>query len=427
MYKFLILAFLFPAVAVSQQAKKMLLLNAKLHVGNGDVIEKAAVAIENGRILFVRNALSYTVKAADFDTIIDFTGQEMYPGFVAPNSSLGLTEIDAVRATNDFHEVGIFNPHVRSLIAFNVESNILATVRTNGVLMAQACPRGGTIAGTSSVMQLAGWNWEDAVAQKDDGIHLNWPSTDKVKQLDAKEAENQSKENYAAQKSQIEAFFEMAMSYSGKKEKDIRLEAMQALFSGEKRLYIHANSVQQLLDILDFVKQFELKFPVIVGGEDAYLIADRMRDAKIPVMLPRLHRLPESEDDPIDLPFRLPAMFQAAGIAFCLQNEGDMEAMQTRNLPFLAGTAMAYGLTEEQAIRSISLSACEIMGMDKNYGSVEAGKVANLFVSKGNALDMKSNQLSFVLINGKSISLNNRQVDLYQKYKSKYENSEVTR
>jgi imidazolonepropionase-like amidohydrolase len=137
-------------------------------------------------------------------------------------------------------------------------------------------------------------------------------------------------------------------------------------------------------------------------------------------MLQRLHSLPENEEDAVDLPFKLPSLLQKEGIKFCLQNEGDMEVMHTRNLPFLAGTAMAYGLTEEEAIRSVSLSPCEILGIDKNFGSIEVGKSATLFVSKGSALDMKSNQLTLILSDGKFVSTDNFQTKLFNKYQNKY-------
>jgi imidazolonepropionase-like amidohydrolase len=198
---------------------------------------------------------------------------------------------------------------------------------------------------------------------------------------------------------------------------------MKTYFQKESaaRVYFHATELQQILDVIDFANKFNLKFPVIVGGYDAHLAGKRLKDAKIPVMLQRLHSLPENEEDAVDLPFKLPSLLQKEGIKFCLQNEGDMEVMHTRNLPFLAGTAMAYGLTEEEAIRSVSLSPCEILGIDKNFGSIEVGKSATLFVSKGSALDMRTNQISLILSNGKFISVRNFQTDLFDKYYKKYQ------
>jgi imidazolonepropionase-like amidohydrolase len=145
-----------------------------------------------------------------------------------------------------------------------------------------------------------------------------------------------------------------------------------------------------------------------------------LRDNNIAVMLQRVHSLPYHEDDDVDLPFKLPKLLQDEGVLFCLQNEGPHEFMGTRNLPFYAGTACAYGLTYEQAVRSVSLNAARILGIDDRYGSLEAGKSATLFLSTGDALDMRTNHVTHAFIDGRAIDLNNRQLELYRKYQAKY-------
>ncbi len=419
-----IIILLFPVFSFAQKSK-ILLVNGFLHVGNGSTLETALVGIENGKITLIGNALTTKIEKDYWDTIVQLKGQHIYPGFVAPNSTLGLTEIDAVRATRDFNDVGTYNPHIRTQIAYNAESRVIETVRTNGVLITQSTPRGGSISGTSSLMFLTGWNWEDATVLKDDGIHVNWPSSIDGGGWWAEPAPKKRNENYEKSKQELVRFFELARAYSKSSSPkfDQRLEAMKTFFQNGKntRVYFHASELQQILDVIDFAKQFELKFPVIVGGYDAHLAGKRLKDAGIPVMLQRLHSLPEHEEDAVDLPYKLPFLLQQQGIKFCLQNEGDMEAMNARNLPFLAGTAMAYGLTEEEAMRSVSLSACEIMGIDKMYGSIEEGKSGTLFVSKGSALDMKTNQITLILSNGVFVPTTNFQSDLYEKYNKKYE------
>lgn len=405
------------------QAKRILLTNGFLHVGNGQTMESALVGIVDGKITIVQNSLATTINKKEWDTIINLNGQHIYPAFVAPNSTLGLTEIDAVRATRDYDDVGELNPHVRTQIAYNAESRVIETVKTNGVLITQATPRGGTISGTSSVMFLSGWNWEDATILKDDGIHLNWPSSTEGGGWWAEPAPKKRNENYEAEKTKINEFFQLAATYAKAKNPtvDLRLEAMKACFTGGKRVFFHADELQQILDIMDFVKEFNIKFPVLVGGYDAHLIGKRFKDANIPVMLTRVHSLPELDEDAVDLPFKLPFLLNQQGIKFCLQNSGDMETMNARNIPFLAGTAMAYGLTEEEALRAISLSTCEILGIDKKFGSIEVGKSATLFVSAGPALDMRTNNVSLILVDGKFQSATNFQTELYNKYKRKYE------
>ena len=372
-------------------AQRILLLNGTAHIGDGQVIESAAIGVVNDRILFIKNALTQTFDPAQWDTIIQLKGQHIYPALISANNTLGLTEIDAVRATRDFNDVGVWNPHVRAQIAFNVESRVIETVRTNGVLISQATPRGGYISGTSSLMNLYGWNWEDATIVANDGIHLNWPY---------------SKETYQKEKQEIYQFFEMAKAYADRKDaqpNDLRLEAMKACFKGQKRVYIHAESLQQ-----------------IVGGDEAYLIGAKLKDSKIPIMLNRIHSLPKHEDDLTYQPYRLPALLKAQGILFCLQNEGAMQPMNTRNLPFQAGTTMAYGLTAEEALQTVSLNVCKIVGIDQDYGTLAAGKKATFFVSQGPALDMKTNLVTLILIDGKFCPTSNFQQELYQKYQDKY-------
>jgi len=419
----LIFCFFFYSIGFSQD--KVLILNGFLHIGNGDTIPSALISIENGIITKVGNSLTTSYKLNEWDTIINAKNKHIYPGFVAPNTTLGLTEIDAVRATRDYREVGSLNPHIRSQIAYNVESKVMSTVLTNGVLICQATPRGGRVSGSSSVMKLNGWNWQDATIHKDDGIHVNWPvvnwkRNDPEKNGLTKEYENEVK--------QLGDFFCLAKKYAEKKEKtdsiDIRLEAMKKCFSQNRRIYFHANEIQQILDVISFVEKYKIKYPVIIGGYDAPIAGKRLKDANIPVMIKRVHSLPDMADDPIDYVFKLPSLLKENGILFCLENSGDMEAMNARNIPFLAGTASSYGLSNEEAIEAISLSACKILGIDNKYGSIEKGKSATFFISDGNALDMMTNNVTNIFIDGKIVSTENFQSTLYQKYQNKYKNSQ---
>jgi len=404
-------------------SQKTLLRGAKIHIGNGNVIEEGYLGIENDKIILVKNMLVSSIIPNEWDSIIDVDGSHIYPGFVASNTTLGLTEIDAVRATRDYDEVGEFNPHIRSQIAFNAESKVAQTVRTNGVLITQATPRGGKISGTSSVMSLFGWNWEDATILKDDGIHVNWPRSTQGGGWWAEPKPKTRNKNYQTEKSSLSEFFSMARAYSEAKSPpfDQRFESMRPCFSGNQRVYFHANELQQIHDIIDLVNEFEIKYPVLVGGYDAHIVGRKLLDSKMPVMLKRIHSLPQIEDEPTDLPYKSAFLLQEQGIQFCIQGAGDMEAMNSRNLPFLAGTAMAYGLSEEEAVRAISLSPCEIMGFNQNYGSLEVGKKATFFVSAGNALDMIGNDVSLIFFDGQSKSTSNFQKELYLRYKHKYE------
>lgn len=402
---------------------KILFTGATLHVGNGKVVDRALIAVENGLITLVKSELTYTMDKSMYDTVINLSGKHIYPGFINMNNTLGITEIDAVRPTRDFNEAGIFNPNVRSGIAFNTESEIVYTVRSNGVLYTQCTPRGGFISGTSSILKLDGWNWEDAVIKMEDGIHVNWPQKIVSTGWWANPGPNQENKHYKKQTDQIKNFLKSAKAYSEKKnqdEKNLKFEAMRNIFKGDKRIYFHANFANEINEIIDLARELKFNHPVIIGGYDSWLLVERLKENGFSVILDRTHGLPEFEEDDVNQHYKLPKLLQDAGVPFCLSMHGDMEAMNSRNLPFQAGTARAFGLTNEEAVASISLNAAKILGLDTQIGSVEEGKKATFFVSNGDALDMKSNQVVLAIIDGRFLNLNNRQKQLYQKYSEKY-------
>lgn len=401
------------------QGKSVLLTNATVHVGNGKVLNNAYVGFKNGVITSVGEGSV----PSGFDEVINLQGKHIYPGFIAPNTTLGLREIDAVRATLDYAEVGNYNPNVRTQIAYNTDSKISPTLRFNGVLLAQITPRGGVIAGTSSIMELDGWNWEDATLKADDGIHMNWPRMYRNTGWWAEPGPTEKNNEHEKAVQEIKSFFKDAKAYAELKkvsEKNYKLEAMKGLFDSSKRLYVTANTAKEILEVIHFKKEFNIAHLAIVGGTDAWLVTDALKENKIPVILNRVHSLPERTDEAIDLPFQLPYLLQKAGVLFCLNHDGDMEVMGTRNLPFNAGTAVAYGLTKEEALSAITLNAAKILGVDNVVGSIEPGKHATLFVSSGDALDMKSNNVEHAFIRGKKLDLDNHQKQLYEKYKEKY-------
>jgi len=438
MKKKILLAILLFAIAVANsissfsqtpakpQTKSILLMNGIAHVGNGTVIENSAIGFKDGKITLIGDATTIRIPSGAYDTTINISGKHVYPGFIAPNSTLGLNEIESVRATRDFAETGNLNPHVRSVISYNSDSKIPPTVRTNGVLLAQITPRSGTISGTSSILELDGWNWEDMTLKMDDGIHLNWIPMFKRdwKDYDGEGPipELKKSTDYDKQKSELKKFFADSRAYSEvvNLEKNLRLEAMKGLFNAEKTLFVHVNTAKEIMDAVYFSKDAGVKKMVLVGGTDSWMVTDLLKENNIPVMVNRLHNLPTRTDADIDLPYKLPALLQKAGVLFCLENAGDMEQIHTRNIPFLAGTAVTYGLTKEEAVASVTLSAAKILGIDKRVGSLEEGKDATLFISAGDALDVKSNDVILAFIRGKKLDLNNEQKELNEKYLKKY-------
>ena len=404
-----------------KQSKTILILGAKAHLGNGQVIQNSLISIKEGKIATIGDAT--VMKVAKHDITIDASGKHVYPGFIAPNSTLGLVEIDAVRASDDESEIGEFNPHVRSIIAYNAESKLVETTRPNGVLLAQITPRGGRIAGTSSIVQLDAWNWEDAAVKTNDGIHLNWPRSYSRAGWWAEPGGIEMNKNYDPQIKEIQAYFDNAFAYLDSKnaKKDIPFEAMKGLQSGEKTLYINANGEKEIIDAVLFKKKNKIKKMVIVGGYYAFKAANLLKENEVGVLLKRVHDLPLLEDEDVNLPYKNAKLLVDAGVLVALQNAGDMERMQTRTLPFYAGTCAAWGLTKEQALQLITGNSAKLLGIDNQYGTLESGKSATLFISEGDALDMKTNLISFAFIDGRQISLESHHTELYERYKGKFE------
>ncbi len=403
-----------------KQSTAIAIEGATAHLGNGQVIENSLIMFANGKLTFVGSAMA---KIARQGIVINAKGKHVYPGFIAANASLGLVEIDAVRATDDQKEVGINNPHIRSLIAYNAESKVVESMRPNGVLMAQITPRGGTISGTSSIVQLDAWNWEDAALKVDDAIHMNWPGSftsgrwwlgeDPALKADPK---------YTGKIDKIKSYFTDAKNYlaSNSKTKHLPFEAMKGLFDGTQKLFIHVSGQREITDAITIAKNVGIKNIVIVHGDGAENIADLLVKNNIPVVLDRPHRNPNNEDDAYDYTYTLAKVLTDKGVLVSLGMEGQMERMNTRNLPFYAGTFAAHGLDKEVALSLLTGNTAKILGIDELVGTLEVGKDATLFISEGDALDMRTNILSKAYIQGRDISLESHQTKLWKRYSNKY-------
>jgi imidazolonepropionase-like amidohydrolase len=405
-----------------KQTKSILIMNATAHLGNGKVIQNSAIGFKDGKLTLVADATKIRLAQGSYDTTIDASGKHVYPGFIAPNSTLGLVEIDAIKSSDDESEIGDFNPNVRGIIAYNAESKVIETVRPNGILIAQITPRGGRISGTSSIVQLDSWNWQDALMKENDGIHLNFPSSFNRNGWWAEPATSNLNKNYAKQVDETRAFFTNAKSYlaAPAKERNLIFESTKGLFDGIQTLFIHATNELQIVDAINLAVESGIKKIVIVGGFEAYKVADMLKKNNIGVLLQRVHEMPENDDEDVNLPYKMAKMLVDKGIVVGLENSGSMERMNTRNLPFLAGTCAAYGLDKEQALQLITSNTAKLLNIDAVCGSLEEGKDATLFISEGDALDMRTNKLTQAFIQGKLLNLENHQSKLNTIYKKKY-------
>ena len=410
----------------SKQTKDFAIVGATAHIGNGKVIDKSLIIVKDGKL---HTVVDMTVAKIDLTgmKVINANGKHVYPGFIIPNTTLGLVEISAVKASDDDAEMGTWNPHIRSLIAYNAESKIVESMRPNGVLLGQITPRGGRVSGTSSIVQFDAWNWEDAAVKTDDGIHINWPNSfTRGRWWLGEDPELKANKKYADQVTEIANYFKESKAYNkgNKAITNLPFEALQGIFDGSKTLYINANDEKGITDAIRFSKENSIKKMVIVGGSEAYKVANLLKQNNIAVLLQRIHSRPNSDDDDYDLPYKAAKLLVDNGVLVALQVAagGRMERMNSRNLPFYAGTTVAHGLTKAQALQLITLNPAKILGIDANYGSLESGKSATLFISEGDALDMRTNIITHAFIDGREISLETYQTKLWKRYSEKYKN-----
>ncbi|MCB0689010.1 MAG: amidohydrolase family protein, partial [Saprospiraceae bacterium] len=355
---------------VRPQATPILLKGATAHLGTGEIIENSAIGFDKGKITMVSTAAE-AGNPAGYE-IIDVTGKQIYPGFILPNSTIGLTEVSSIRAMRDFNETGSINPNVRSVISYNTDSEIIPTFRFNGILLAESTPQGGLIPGTSSVMEMEGWNWEDAVHSLDIGVHLNWPDKSR-RQFDFNTFTVSFKpnENYAEEVAGLKKHFTDAMAYGklSKPEKNLKMEAMQGLFSGKQRLFIHASQADEIIEAITFAENMGVKNITLLTAEEALHVAEFIKQHQIPVIIPPTHSLPARADEPVDRPYELPSLLTKAGLIVAFYHDDDLA--NARNLPFFAGTAVAYGMDKEEALKTITANAAKALGIDQRVGTLE--------------------------------------------------------
>ncbi len=415
----------FSQIAVAQenmhpsppQTGTVALTNGIIHVGNGQVIENGMIIFSNGKITGVRPAAAI----ADVK-VIDLKGSHVYPGVIAASTNLGLIEVAAVRASADYNELGDMNPGIRSLVAYNTDSKVINTLRSNGVLLAHVVPQGGTISGSSSVVQLDAWNWEDAAYKTDIGIHVNMPPLIAVPQQFRRPGGEDRIKQGLEKIEGLRSFFREAKAYNNEPTHsaiNIKFEAVKGLYDQSKTLFVHCGLVKEMMMAIDIAKEFNFKL-VLVGAEDSWQIAGLLKQNNVAVILSQPHSLPDADDDDVDQPYKTGAALQKAGVLFTICQDGGDGFWRQRNLPFEAGTMAAYGLTKEEALTAITLSAAKILGIDSNTGSLEKGKDANIVISEGDLLDMKSSKVTQVFIQGREINLDNKQKQLFERYKYKY-------
>ena len=393
-----------------KQQKPIVISNATVHTVAGNTIKSAAVVIRDGKIAEVGTNVTLPSDAVR----IDASGAHVYPGLIDPQSNIGLSEIDSVRATVDSRETGLINPNVRAAAAVNPDSELIPVARANGVLLAVSAPDGGLISGRSALLMLDGWTWEDMTLQADVGMHVNWPRS----------GSGGGREN---ELSLLEETFDQAQRYRAALDSesppkfDARLAALQPVLERKIPMVVSAMRATQIRSAVAFAKQRQLKL-VLFGGYEALECRELLLAEKVPVIVAGVYRLPMRRDMPYDDAYTLPARLHQAGIPFCIATAGRFGGSTLRNLPYHAATAAAHGLDPDVALRAITLSTAEILGVSDRVGALAPGMDATLFIADGDILETPT-QVTHAFIQGRAVDLNSRHTQLYKKYRAKYESS----
>jgi hypothetical protein len=426
----LILACIFQVTAQSPvvapaQIKPVMLIGGTIHTGTGQVIENGTLLFANGKITSVGKTSDIEVDKSGYE-VIDVTGKQVYPGLIFPNTSLGLVEIGSgVEVASDNREIGDLNPNVRAIVAYNTDSHVIPVIRSNGILLAQIVPTGTLLPGTSSIVQLDAWNWEDAAYQIDNGIQLGWPRKSSAGGRrgggEFSQFATAGAATYDKNVESLEKIFSDAVAYAAieiPQVVNLRLNSLKGLFDGTKTLFISSTEPKGIIAAISFGKRYGVKKMVLAGAnESAWAVKDFLRENNIPVLLSDPFSVPKYDYSDTRLPYKLAAMFKNEGILVGLTYSNQAYG----NLPFAAGQTVAYGLTKEEALQTVTINNAKILGIDDKTGTLEAGKDANIVVSTGDILDMATNNIEYAFITGRNINLDNKHKQLYRRFQAKFE------
>ena len=410
----------------TEQKRPILLRGGTLHTVTGDVLEEYDLLFAEGKII----TIDEQIQPSPETDVLDIYGKHVIPGFIAGYTRIGLTEISAVKQTNDHSEIGEINPNVRANVAYNPDSDLIPVTRSNGVLTVNSAPTSGRIAGQSSVMYMDGWTWEDATLKHPSALNLNWPSMRFDFRKDAKKKEKEQREGYNKAIREMDLLVRDVRAYHHRKnakerkaehkqKSDLRLESMIPFIVFKEPIHVKANNVRQIEAAAKWSTKHDLNI-VIVGGADAWRIPEILVEKNIPVILLGVQNTPRRRFEPIHTPYKVPAMLQKAGVHFCISlDPGYPMDGHVRTLPDEAMRAASWGLTKDQALRAITLSAAEILGVDEQIGSLDLGKDATFFISDNEPLTQSNHPIK-AYIQGREIDLSDRQKNLWKKYKEKY-------
>ncbi len=410
-------------IPAPKQHHPILLKDVTIHPVSSPTIPKGQILFENGKITEIGNRIATIPEGTEE---ISLEGKHVYPGLIAANTVMGLVEISAVRSTRDYAEVGSFNPNVRAEVSYNPDSEIIPVTRSNGIAIALSAPQSGLISGTSAAMMLDGWTSETATLKAPIGMHINWPNMTVSHSPWVRKSPEEQKKDRDKQLRELDEIMDKARAYvksidadKSTQKTDLKWEQMAQVVKGELPVFIFAQNVQQIEAAVEWSTRQGVDI-VLVGGSDSWMATDMLKQNNIPVILESTHKLPSHRNSDYDEPFKTPKRLNDAGILFCIgSNSSAFEAAHLRNLPYAAGTAAAYGLSKDDALKSITINSARILGIDTLVGSLEVGKDATLFIADGDPLEIMTT-VDQLYIQGRKIDMSDRHKMLRDKYTEKY-------
>ena len=412
-------------IPAAKQTETIALVGGTIHTVSGESYEGGTLLFADGKITGVGD----DVELPEDTKSISIKGKHVYPGLFESHSQMGLTEIGAVRATRDFDEIGDVNPNAKAISSVNPENVVIPVSRANGILLALTAPGGGLVSGKSAILQMDGWTYEDMALLPEAAMQINWPSQSlsprRARRMSKKEIE-EYKKRQAENLRGVRKLFDQARAYRDLRKSapddqpfDLRLEAMTDVVDGKMPIMVRADRAVEIQSAVAFAVEQKLKL-IILGGYDAEVCADLLNKHDVPVIISAVFRLPRRTDDDYDAAYTLPARLAKAKVKFCISGTDRSRTWNTRILPYHAGTAVAYGLDAQEAIRAITLYPAQILGVADRVGSLELGKDATLIVTDGSPLETFT-KVEHAFIQGRKIDLSSRHQRLFKKYEQRQE------
>jgi imidazolonepropionase-like amidohydrolase len=401
-------------------------------IRNATIYPVTSAPIPNGTIVFSKGlitAVGANVNIPTDATVIDGTGLSVYPGMIDSGTNIGLTEIDSVPGMVDSSELGDINPNAAAAVALNPHTEVIPVTRVNGVTNVLTVPEGGSISGQSALIQLSGWTPQEMIVKAPAAMHIRFPRLRFGPFSDVAQEDEQEKElrkSHTKQLDKLRDTIRDAQAYARaaaarqkdknvqRYDRDVVLEALVPVVEGRLPVVIHAQLARDIRAAIEFADEFKLKM-ILAGAQDVARVIPELKSRNIPVILGPILALPQREDDPYDLLFTNAKALNDAGIRFSIQTT---DAHNVRNLPYNAGACAAFGLPKDVALKSVTIYPAEIFGVADRLGSLEAGKMANLILTDGDPLEIRTN-VRRVFIAGEDLPMDSRHTLLYEKFRKR--------